>query len=98
MKALAQQNGTVTPAVHLEFIQNQAGLPEDRGLAEIEAYHRALLLHHHAREMEMNAQQARIHQDRLDRLETQLKEVSARLIGQDKVVPVAADGQLDTKP
>jgi hypothetical protein len=98
MKAIAQQNGTVTPAVHLEFIQNQAGLPEERGLAEIEAYHRALFLHHHAREMEMNTQQARIHQDRLDRLETQLKEVSARLAGQDKVVPVAADGQLDTKP
>lgn len=96
--ATKESAGTITPAVHLEFIQNQAGLPEERGLAEIEAYHRALFLHHHAREMELCQQQAKIHQDRLSHLDGQLKETCAKLTTLEKIIPVTANGEPDIKP
>src|SRR5215218_9985511 len=79
--AANQNAGTITPSVHLEFIQNQVGLSETASLEEIEAYHRALFLHQHAGEMELNQQQARIHEDRLVRLESRLKEIQSKLGG-----------------
>lgn len=88
----------ITPPVHLEFIQNQAGLPDGEGLEEIEGYHRALFLHHHAGELEKFQQQGRIHEDRLAHLETRLKETHARLAGLEKLIPVNLDGEPDTKP
>lgn len=91
-------NGAITPAVHLEFIQNQAGLPEESGLEQIEEYHRAIFLHHHAREMELNEQQARIHQDRLAHLEDRLKEMHGKLGALEKLIPVNHNGEPDTKP
>ena len=90
--------GTITPAVHLEFIQNQAGLPEEEGIDEIEAYHRALFLHDHACDLERFQQQGRIHEDRLAHLETRLRETDARLTGLEKLVPVNVDGEPDIKP
>jgi len=96
--AMIENGGTIAPAVHLEFIQNQAGLPEERGLAEIEAYHRALFLHHHARELELYQQQARIHQDRLTHLEGELKDACTKLTAIEKLVPVNANGEPDIKP
>lgn len=96
--AIKESAGTITPAVHLEFIQNQAGLPEERGLAEIEAYHRALFLHHHARELELCQQQAKIHQDRVAHLEGQLKDACGKLSALEKIVPVTANGEPDVKP
>ena len=36
LAARKDTGATITPAVHLEFIQNQAGLPEGVGLEEIE--------------------------------------------------------------
>jgi hypothetical protein len=89
---------TITPAVHLEFIQNQAGLPEGEGIEEIESYHRALFLHHHAGDLERFQQQGRIHEDRLAHLETRLKETHARLAGIDKLMPVNLEGEPDIKP
>src|SRR5579885_2793600 len=67
----------ITPAVHLEFIQNHL---ENGGAseAEIEKYHRALFLHHHALEWEKLRQETKIHEDRLGFLEGQLRE--ARLL------------------
>ncbi|MBI4660396.1 MAG: hypothetical protein HY735_16290 [Verrucomicrobia bacterium] len=88
----------ITPAVHLEFIQNQAGLPEGAGIEEIEAYHRALFMHHHASEMEKFQQQGRIHEERLAHLDMRLRETNAKLAGLDKLVPVNFDGQPDLKP
>jgi len=92
---------TITPAVHLEFIQNQAAAPDldnGDGIEQIEAYHRSLFLHHHAADLERFQQQARIHEDRLAHLETRLKDTHARLAGTDKLVPVNIDGEPDIKP
>ena len=93
-----ESTGLITPAVHLEFIQNQAGLPEEAGLEEIESYHRAVFLHHHAQDLERFQQQARIHEDRLAHLETRLRETHAKLAGTDKLVPASVDGEPDVKP
>jgi hypothetical protein len=93
-----ENTSTITPAVHLEFIQNQAGLPQSEGTAEIEAYHRALFLHHHAQDLEIFQQQARIHEDRLGHLETRLNDARAKLASLDKLIPVNVDGEPDTKP
>ena len=100
MKTIApnQNNGTITPSVHLEFIQNQVGLPDSESLDQIEAYHRALFLHQHAGEMEKNREQARIHEDRLLHLEGRLKEIHGKLAGREKLVPVRTNGELDTAP
>lgn len=93
-----KEEATIRPSVHLEFIQNQASLPENKGLEEIEAYHRALFLHHHAGELEACAQESRIHEDRLVHIELRLKEIHARLAGLEKVVPVTNNGEPDIKP
>jgi hypothetical protein len=100
MKTIAanQNGGTISPSVHLEFIQNQVGLSESESLEEVEAYHRALFLHQHAREMELNHQQARIHEDRLAHLESRLKEIQTKLGGLEKLVPVRTNGQADISP
>jgi len=89
---------TITPAVHLEFIQNQAGLAEGEVVEEIEAYHRALFLHHHAGDLERFREHARIHEDRIIHLDARLKETYARLAGLEKLVPVDLDGEPDVKP
>ena len=90
--------GTITPAVHLEFIQNQTGLSEDAGIEEIEAYHRALFLHHHAGDLERFQQQARTHEERLAHLESRLKATHGKLSGLDQLIPVNVDGEPDIKP
>src|SRR5687767_7513982 len=90
--------GMIAPSVHLEFIQNQASVAEAKGIEEVEAYHRAIFLHHHAREMEMYTQQGRIHQDRLAHLEGRLKEIHSKLAGVEKLTPVSVNGEPDVKP
>jgi hypothetical protein len=85
------------PAVHLEFIQNQL----DNGNAsgeEIENYHRALFLHHHAIEWEKHRQQAKVHEDRLCFLEGRLKEAQLGLSERTKLVAVTVDGAEDAQP
>lgn len=99
MKALASHEPAGPgPAVHLEFIQNQAGLPEKEGLEAVDAYHRSVFMHHHAREFERLQQQARVHQDRLAHLEVRAGELNGRLAGQEKLVPVQVAGEPDVKP
>ena len=100
MSPPSNHNGssTITPAVHLEFIQNQAGLADEAGLEEIESYHRALFLHHHARDVERFQQEGRIHQDRLVHLDARLLETHAKLAKLEKLVPVHLDGEPDLKP
>lgn len=89
---------TITPAVHLEFIQNQTGLPEDAGIKEVEDYHRALFLHHHAQELERFQQQARTHEERLEHLDARLKGTHAKLGGMEQLIPVDLEGEPDIKP
>ena len=89
---------TIAPAVHLEFIENQASLGEAQSLDEVESYHRALFLHHHAAELEKYEQQTRLHQDRIDHLDLRLKETNTKLARVDALVAVEADGSIDTKP
>lgn len=87
----------ITPAVHLEFIQNQ--LENGNASAEeVEKYHRSLFLHHHAIEWEKHRQQARIHEDRLRFLEARLQEAQLGLSERPKLVAVSVDGQEDVRP
>lgn len=88
----------IVPAVHLEFIQNQLENTTDSGPQEIEQYHRALFLHHHAVEWEKHRQQARTHEERLAFLEGQLKSTDAALSERKSLVPVLVDGEEDTRP
>ena len=88
----------ITPAVHLEFIQNQLENPEGSAPEEIEGYHRALFLHHHAVEWETCRQQARTHGDKLAFLEGRLKDTELRLSERPKLVPVSVDGREDVQP
>src|SRR5690349_22964910 len=89
---------TIAPAVHLEFIQNQSGLPEDAGIEEVEEYHRAIFLHHHAGDLEKFQQQARIHENRLSHLETRLQEAHTRLASTQKLIPATFEGDADVRP
>jgi hypothetical protein len=89
---------TIIPAVHLEFIQNHLEGATPTGLDEIEQYHRALFLHHHALEWEGYRQQARTHQERLAFLEGRLKVAELDLNQRQQLIPVSVDGQEDTKP
>jgi hypothetical protein len=89
---------SITPAVHLEFIQNQAALPDNAGIEEVEAYHRALFLHHHASELEKYQQQTRVHENRLEHLETRLQETHTRLASIQKLVPTITEGEPDVNP
>src|SRR5258708_1024765 len=88
----------IIPAVHLEFIQNQLENPNGSGSEEIEQYHRALFLHHHAIEWEKHRQVARTHEDKVAFLESQLKKTEVRLNERTRLVPVIVDSQEDTKP
>jgi len=88
----------ITPAVHLEFIQNQLENASASATDEIEKYHRALFLHRHAIELEKYRQQARTHEDRLSFLEAQLKTTKLRLSERSKLVAVTVDGREDITP
>jgi hypothetical protein len=100
MSVLAKKESveTITPAVHLEFIQNQAGLPEDAGIEEVEEYHRAIFLHHHAGDLEKFQQQAHIHENRLAHLEARLQDTHARLASTQKLIPATFEGEADVRP
>ena len=101
MNAAAKSNGVeISPPVHLEFIQNQLENPgaTDAATAEIEQYHRALFLHHHAVEWEQVRQKARTHAERLAFLENRLKETHLRLSERPQLVPATVDGRDDTVP
>ena len=90
--------GNITPAVHLEFIQNHVESATAAGPEEIEQYHRALFLHHHALEWEKHRQQAKMHEDRLAFLEGRLRGAELELSQRPQLVPVTVDGQEDSKP
>jgi hypothetical protein len=89
---------SIVPAVHLEFIQNQLENPKAAGPEEVEQYHRALFLHHHAVEWEKYRQVAKTHEDRLSFLESQLRNTDLGLSERRKLVPVTLDGEEDAKP
>src|SRR5262245_59625902 len=76
---------SIIPAVHLEFIQNELENPEATSLEQVEDYHRALFLHHHAVEWEKYRQQAKTHEDCLAYLEGQLKSTDAVLGSRTKL-------------
>ncbi len=92
------ESENITPAVHLEFIQNHLESADPTAPAQVEEYHRALFLHHHAIEWEKFRQQARIHEDRLAFLEGRLKATQLALSERPKLVPASLDGEEDLKP
>ena len=91
-------SGQITPADHLEFIQNQLENASSSGHDEVEHYHRAVFLHHHAVEWEKYREEARTCQERLSFLEGRLKNTQLWLDERTKLLPVTVDGQEDTKP
>jgi len=91
-------SGQITPADHLEFIQNQLENSSSSGHDEVEHYHRAVFLHHHAVEWEKYREEARTCQERLSFLEGRLKNTQLWLDERTKLLPVTVDGQEDTKP
>ncbi len=93
-----ESSGLISPAVHLEFIQNQVGLPEEAGIEEIQSYHKAVFLHHHAQDLERFQQLARVHGDRVAHLESRLTEIRSKLAGMDRLNTVRMDGELDASP
>ena len=97
MESKAQAE-SIVPAVHLEFIQNHLESPNVSGPEEVEHYHRALFLHHHAVEWEKYRQASKTHEDKLSFLEGQLKNTDLGLAGRNKLVPVTVDGEEDVKP
>ena len=90
----------ITPPVHLEFIQNQLENPGASAVAvgEIEHYHRALFMHHHAVEWEHARQKAQTHSERLAFLEGKMKETELRLTERPGLVPVLHEGREDSAP
>ncbi len=98
MNTKAPISDSISPAVHLEFIQNQLENADDSAAEEIEQYHRALFLHHHSVQWEKHRQEARIYQDRVAFLESRLKETELELHGRKKLVPANLDDQEDTRP
>jgi hypothetical protein len=100
MKTTAPKSNAegIVPAVHLEFIQNQLENPDAASIEQVEHYHRALFLHHHAVELEKYRQLAKTHEDRITFLEGQLKDTDAGLSTRTKLVPVSVDGQEDIYP
>src|ERR1700744_5096898 len=97
---LKPSEAAITPPVHLEFIQNQLENPGQTAAAaqEIEEYHRALFLHHHAVEWEQARQKARTHAERLAFLEGRLKDAELTLGQRPAFVPVMVDGREDAAP
>src|ERR1041385_4100258 len=89
---------SITPAVHLEFIQNQLENLSPSTPEEIEQYHRSLFLHHHAPEWERHRQEIRTRQDKLSYLESRLQDTQRRLGDRTKLVPVDIGGVEDVKP
>lgn len=88
----------ITPAVHLEFIQNHLEGLGTSTPEQIEQYHRALFLHHHAPEWERHRQEIKTRQDQLAFLEGRLEETRRLLGDRPKLVPVTIDGAEDLKP
>lgn len=100
MSDTSTKNGSdsITPAVHLEFIQNQLESPGQATAEEVEKYHRAVFLHHHAVEWETERQRARTHQDAVTFLEVQLRDTEVRLAQRTKLLPVVLEGREDVQP
>ncbi len=101
MKTASNPNeGGVTPPVHLEFIQNQLENPmaSADAVVEVEQYHRALFMHHHAMDWEQARQKARTHAERLAFLEGRLKDTELRISERPGLVPVMVDGREDSAP
>src|SRR5258708_7945494 len=100
MNATATKLGSenITPAVHLEFVQNQLENLTPAASEQIAEYHRALFLHHHAVEWEKYRQEVKTHQDKVSFLESRLNETHLGLRGRAKLVPVRIDGQDDVNP
>ncbi len=85
-------------AIDLDYIQNLAMTQKENGGSAVEAYHQAMFLHQHGLDLEKFKQEERIHQDRLDHLEQQLKGTRNRLSEVERLEPIENDGELDDQP
>lgn len=88
----------ITPAVHLEFIQNHLEASTPSTAEQVEQYHRALFMHHHAPEWEMHRHEVKTRQDKLLFLESQLQDTHRRLSERTRLVPVTIGGTEDVNP
>lgn len=89
----------IDSAIHLEFIRAVAESEGGDGSEQVEAFHRALFLQQHGRDLERCQQQRRICEDRLVGLEARLRSTLARLAGEEKLMPTTTeDGRDDLQP
>lgn len=80
----------ITSAIHLEFIRSVADNGDPSGAEAVETFHRALFLNQHGPDWERCTQERRTCEERLARLDAQLRQVDERLDGELKFVPPAA--------
>lgn len=85
----------IDSAIHLEFIRAVAESEGGDGSQQVEAFHRAIFLHQHGRDLERCQQQRRICEDRLVGLEARLRATLARLAGEEKLLPTTSEGGRD---
>jgi len=90
----------VTPPVHLEFIQNLLESPDASAalVSEVDQYHRALFMHHHAMEWEQARQEARSHGERVSFLEGRLRETEMGISQRPRLVTAVVEGREDSAP
>lgn len=88
----------ITSAIHLEFIRSVADSGDPAGAEAVEAFHRALFLNQHGSDLERFAQDRRTCEERLVRLDSQLRHVDERLDGELKFVPPVEGDDVDDEP
>lgn len=90
--------GPIASAIHLEFIRSVVDSGEDAGADSVEAFHRALFLNQHGKDLERFRLERHARESHLADLESRLQLTCDRLEQQEKFVPVAEDGVVDDLP
>lgn len=88
----------IASAIHLEFIRTVIDSGEEGGAESIEAFHRALFLNQHGKDLERFRLQRQTHEERLGALESRLLQTRSRLADQDKFLAVSENGIPDDQP
>jgi len=88
----------LTTAINLEYVRNVAQAGQESGLEDVAAFHRALFMHEHGRELERFRQQRKTAEDLLADLELRLNDTRERLTGENPHLAVMDEGRPDTQP
>ena len=88
----------IASSINLELVRNVADSGSEEGLDTVEAFHKALFLNEHGRELEHCRQQRLLAEDRLRNLESRRAYTRGKLAGEEQLVPVLENGSPDTQP